>query len=66
MSSTKQASKAYLMCINQHFKLHEIYDNDQVLQAALAELIPGFEYPNHSHKTIGQIRTELKSKKGDK
>lgn len=37
-------------------KLAEVYDDDEMLRLALATLIPGFEYPDHSHLTVGQIR----------
>lgn len=66
MSSIKQSCKNYIMSLDQKAVLSTIYDSDKVLQTTLDELIPGFEYQNHSHKTIGQIRRELKSRKGVK
>ncbi len=42
-------------------KLAEVYDDDEMLRMALAVLIPGFEYPNHSYQTLGQLRKHVKA-----
>jgi hypothetical protein len=36
-------------------RIAELYDDDEILQMALAALCPGFEYPDHSHRTIGEF-----------
>ena len=36
-------------------KLAELYDDDTMLQEALATMFPGFEYPDFSHRTLGEI-----------
>lgn len=40
-------------------KLADIYDNDEDLQTALIEAIPGFEYPNYSWMTVSQLEMHL-------
>lgn len=57
---TEKQNIAYLFLASQNQKcvIHDIYDvgSDGVaIASALAELIPDFEYPDHSHKTIGDI-----------
>ena len=37
-------------------KLAEVYDDDDVLRSALAQLFPDFEYPDFSYLTIAEIR----------
>jgi hypothetical protein len=36
--------------------LADIYDDDDMLQAALITLFPGFEYPDYSHLSIDELR----------
>ena len=36
-------------------KVADVYDDYPTLREALAVLIPDFEYPDHSYKTIAQI-----------
>lgn len=35
--------------------IRDIYDGDSDLQSALSVLIPGFEYPDWSYRTIGEV-----------
>lgn len=37
-------------------RLAEVYDDDEMLQSALATLLQGFEYPDHLHLTLEQVR----------
>ena len=42
--------------------IQDLYDNYPALRAELAERIPNFEYPDWSHKTIGEVRRYLEKK----
>lgn len=39
----------------QSTRLSDIYDDDDMVREAVNTLIPGFEYPDHSHKTIREL-----------
>ncbi|KWT98104.1 MULTISPECIES: hypothetical protein [unclassified Variovorax] len=49
-------AEAYLARFANSERLSDIYDDDGMLQAALAVLFPGFEYPDFSHLTMAEIR----------
>ena len=40
---------------NTQARLSEVYDDDDQLRDALGVLFPEFEYPDFSHRTIGEI-----------
>lgn len=42
-------------------KLADVYDDSPDLRAALAVLLPGFEYPDHSHKTLAALLKSAKA-----
>lgn len=48
-------AKAVLKSYAQSSLVSDIYDNDDEFAEALNTLIPGFEYPNHSHQSIATI-----------
>lgn len=52
----KDFAKSYLSYYNPDLTVQELYDCDRNFAEALVELIgPGFEYPDWSYKTIGQV-----------
>lgn len=52
-------AEAYLNRLGQdQTPLSELYDDDEMLQSAMVTLFPDFEYPDFSHKTLGQIRKQ--------
>lgn len=54
-----QTALAHLESLPQETTVAEVYDLDETVRAALIELIPDFEYPDYSHKTISQILNGL-------
>ena len=52
---TRYRAEAYLRRLGAFEKVADLYDNNEMLQMALAAWIPEFEYPDHSHKTVRQI-----------
>ncbi len=49
-------AKSYLSYYNPDLTVQELYDCDRNFAEALTDLLnPGFEYPDWSHKTIGQV-----------
>ena len=56
---TKQIAIKYLESYNSKTKIYKIYDDGSVSQAILI-LIPKFEYPDWSHKTVGDILKVIK------
>ena len=36
-------------------KLADVYDDDDQLRAAVNTLFPGFEYPDHAHRTLSEM-----------
>lgn len=44
-------------------RLADVYDDTPALQAALNLLFPGFEYPDHSHKTVARLRADYDKRK---
>ena len=49
-------AKSYLSYYSPDLTVKELYDCDRNFAEALADLLgPGFEYPDWSHKTIGQV-----------
>lgn len=51
----RHRARAYLMRLGAHKKVADLYDDDEMLRMALSALIPDFEYPDWSHRTIGQV-----------
>ncbi|MGU4699207.1 hypothetical protein K6L09_21290 [Burkholderia cepacia] len=51
---TEEKAKEYLSQFR-NSKIADIYDDYPTLREALSVLIPDFEYPDHSYKTIAQI-----------
>lgn len=52
----KDFAKSYLSYYSPDLTVQELYDDDRHFAAALVDLIgPGFEYPDWSYKTIGQV-----------
>ena len=49
----KQAIR--VLFANTDEKISEVYDSNEEVAIALNTLIVGFEYPNHSHKTIKAV-----------
>ncbi len=45
---------------NTNSRLSEFYDEDEMLANALTTLFPDFEYPDFSHRTIGEIQRMVK------
>ncbi len=41
--------------------LARFYDNDPALRDALAVLIPDFEYPDHSHRTLAELEQRTRA-----
>lgn len=41
---------------NSRESVEQLYGEDELFASALNDLIPGFEYPNHSHQTVGEVR----------
>lgn len=55
-SILKNFAKSYLSYYSPDLTVQELYDCDRNFAEALADLLgPGFEYPDWSHKTIGQV-----------
>lgn len=47
---------AVLEDFNDHELIEEVYDDHPALASAIATLIPDFEYPDWSHRTIADVR----------
>lgn len=56
MLEAKAAALAVLEDFNDLEQIDELYDEHPALASALATLIPGFEYPDWSHRTIADVR----------
>lgn len=52
---TKYRACAYLKRLFPSEKVSELYDDDEMLRMALSTLLPGFEYPDVAHLTIGEV-----------
>lgn len=52
---SKYRAEAYLRRLGAFEKVCDLYDDDEMLQGALLALIPTFEYPDWSHRTIGEV-----------
>lgn len=48
-------AEAYLRRLGAFETVGALYDDDEMLRGALHTLIPDFEYPDWSHKTIGTV-----------
>ena len=55
LEATKSAL-AVLEDFNDLEQIEELYDDQPALASALTTLIPGFEYPDWSHRTIADVR----------
>jgi hypothetical protein len=52
---SKYRAITYLRRLGANEVIGELYDDDEMLRMALDALIPEFEFPDWSHKTIGQV-----------
>lgn len=59
MNRYAAAVLVHTLIVEENRQLSEIYDDEPELQSALAILLPGFEYPDFAHLTLGQIRRRL-------
>jgi hypothetical protein len=55
-------AEAYLARIANSDRLADVYDDDEMLQSALAVLFPDFEYPDFSHLTLAEIERRYAAK----
>jgi hypothetical protein len=55
LSLSKYRAEAYLKRLGLDKKVSELYDDDETFQGALLTLIPVFEYPNWSHRTVEEV-----------
>lgn len=60
--SAKDSAKAYLQELPAKTVVKDAYLEDAKLSSALITLIPGFEYPDWSYKTIGDVLKQLERK----
>ena len=44
-------------------RLSDVYDDDEQLREAVNSLFPGFEYPDHAHKTLAELWAQYAKKK---
>ena len=56
---TPPTALAYLKLFNQDDTIGARYNEDDLLQASLAMLVPGFEYPGWSHKSFRETVAQL-------
>lgn len=60
---TQKHARAYLKRYASNEKVSDLYDSDEQLANALRDLIgPSFEYPDWSHKTVGEILEQFERK----
>ena len=60
---TQERARAYLKRYTASDRVSDLYDGDEEFANALHDLIgPSFEYPDWSHKTVGEILKQLKRK----
>jgi hypothetical protein len=52
---SKYRAESYLRRLGAHEVISDLYDDDDFLSSALISTIPGFEYPDWSYKTIGDV-----------
>lgn len=52
---SKYQAIAYLQSLNVKEVVADLYDDDEMFRMAVASLMPGFEYPDVSHLTVGDI-----------
>lgn len=57
--STRLKAYKYLASYSRMGKVSDNYDNDTSFANALNDLIPGFEYPNYSHMTVGNVLSTI-------
>lgn len=55
------AALAVLEDFNDLEQIDELYDDHPALASALATLIPGFEYPDWSHRSIADVRKAVQA-----
>lgn len=55
----KTQARLLIQSYRPELTIKALYDDDEDLRGALAKLIAGFEYPDWSHKTIGQVAAQL-------
>lgn len=60
--SAKDEAKAYLRELHSKAVVGDIYLEDAELRSALILLIPGFEYPDWSYKTVEDVLKQLDRK----
>lgn len=54
-------TRAFLGYYNPSVEISELYDEDDDFAVALSDLIgPDFEYPDWSHKTVGEVLEKFK------